>query len=537
MRIEIPMPKMGESIMEGTILKWYKKVGEAIRKDEILFEISTDKVDSEIPSPVDGVVAEIIAAEGTTLDVGKIVAFIESDKNIQISVTETSGKNEESFADKIDKTQLIKNITKSNSSQLVDIPMPKMGESVMEGTIIKWHKKIGEAVKHDEILFEISTDKVDTEVPSPVNGTLTEILVNEQQTVDVGVIVAKVSTSEPTHQAKTPKEIFSEDIQMHSVIADNAFAEKNSYGVKKESNRFYSPLVMSISKKEKVSFDELEKISGSGIGGRVTKNDLLNYLQKRGTRQNSKSKVSNEAIGQPFVNDLVERIPMDNIRQKIMHHMIKSREASVHVSATIEVDITKIFNFINKNKDRYQSYHGVKLTYMAFVSYAVVKAIQAFPIVNSSIDGTTILQKRFVNLGIAVALEPNGLIVPNIKNAHEKSVVELAKSISDVAEKARTKKLTPDDVTNGTFSITNYGVFGTIFGTPIINQPEVAILGVGAVIKKPVVLEVDGMDTIAIRPIMNLALSHDHRLVDGMVGGKFLSSIKRTLEQFDEKEI
>ena len=529
MRIEIPMPKMGESIMEGTVLKWHKKVGEPIRKDEILFEISTDKVDSEIPSPVDGVVAEIIAEEGTTLDVGKIVAFIESDINVEIPLLGTSVGKEKSHPK--DKSII------SDSLQTVDIPMPKMGESVMEGTIIKWHKKIGEAVKYDEILFEISTDKVDTEVPSPVNGTLAQILVNEQETVEVGTIVAKISTTEQTNQVEVPKEIISEDIQMHSVIAANTFVEKNPGEVKKESNRFYSPLVMSISKKEKVSFDELEKISGSGIGGRVTKTDLLNYLQKRGAHQLSQSKVSVEKIGQPFVNDLVERIPMDNIRQKIMHHMLKSRDASVHVSATIEVDITKIYNFISKNKDRYQSQHGVKLTYMAFISYALVKAIRAFPIINSSIDGTTILQKRFVNLGIAVALEPNGLIVPNIKNAHEKSVVELAKSISDVAEKARIKKLTPDDVTNGTFSITNYGVFGTIFGTPIINQPEVAILGVGAVVKKPVVLEVDGMDTIAIRPIMNLALSHDHRLVDGMVGGKFLSSIKRTLEQFDEKEM
>lgn len=537
MRIEIPMPKMGESIMEGTILKWHKKVGEPIRKDEILFEISTDKVDSEIPSPIEGIVAEIIAEEGTTLDVGKTVAFIESDSDVNISPTEFSVQKEETAAEKIDETKSTNEISMQNSSQLIDIPMPKMGESVMEGTIIKWHKKIGETIKQDEILFEISTDKVDTEVPSPVNGTLSEILVNEQETVDVGIIVAKISTSEQTHQAETPKEIVVEDFQMHSVIADNAFAKKNSGEVKKESNRFYSPLVMSISKKEKVSFDELEKISGSGIGGRVTKNDLLNYLKKRGTRQFPQDKASNEAIGQSFVNDLVERIPMDNIRQKILHHMIKSRETSVHVSATIEVDVTKIYNFINKNKERYQSKHGVKLTYMAFVSYAAVKAIQAFPVVNSSIDGTTILQKRFVNLGIAVALEPNGLIVPNIKNAHEKNIVSLAKAIAEIAEKARTKKLTPDDVTNGTFSITNYGVFGTIFGTPIINQPEVAILGVGAVIKKPVVLEVDGADTIAIRPIMNLALSHDHRLVDGMVGGKFLSSIKRTLEQFDETEI
>lgn len=217
--------------------------------------------------------------------------------------------------------------------------------------------------------------------------------------------------------------------------------------------------------------------------------------------------------------------------------MIKSRDTSVHVSATIEVDISKIYTFINKNKETYQRQYGAKLTYMAFVSHAVTQAINAYPVINSSIEGTTILQKRFVNLGIAVALEPNGLIVPNIKNSHEKSILELAKAISELAEKARTKKLSPDDVSNGTFSITNYGVFGTIIGTPIINQPEVAVLGVGAVIKKPVVIEVDGTDAIAIRPIMHLALSHDHRVVDGMIGGKFLSFVKEALEKFDEKNM
>ncbi|MFA6597681.1 MAG: dihydrolipoamide acetyltransferase family protein [Ignavibacteriaceae bacterium] len=436
------------------------------------------------------------------------------------------------------------------SQQTIDIPMPKMGESIMEGTIIKWHKKPGEAVKLDEILFEISTDKVDTEVPSPVNGTLAEILVNEQETVSVGTIVAKVFTTEHSHQAEVPQETILEDDQMHAMIGENALAQDEIIMGEKEINRFYSPLVMNIANKEKVSFDELENIHGSGVGGRVTKNDLLGYLQKRNDPKSSSS------VGKPatnkresgkieiaknieeehlFVSNLVERIPMDNIRQKIMLHMVKSRDTSVHVSATLEVDMTKIYNFININKERYQKQSGVKLTYMAFISHAAVKALKAFPIVNSSIEGTTILQKRFVNLGIAVSLEPNGLIVPNIKNAQEKNIVGLAKAISEIAEKARTKKLTPDDVMDGTFSITNYGVFGTIFGTPIINQPEVAILGVGAVIKKPVVIEVDGMDTIAIKPIMNLALSHDHRLVDGMVGGKFLSHIKETLERFDDQ--
>ncbi|MCK9209562.1 MAG: 2-oxo acid dehydrogenase subunit E2 [Ignavibacteriaceae bacterium] len=535
MRIEIPMPKMGESIMEGTILKWYKKPGEAIRKDEILFEISTDKVDSEIPSPVDGIVSEITAEEGLTLEVGKTVAYIETKENIVLPDSKSSSQKEETVLEivqeKIPKEEKIG----SSSSQTIDIPMPKMGESVMEGTIIKWHKKPGDALKLDEILFEISTDKVDTEVPSPVNGTLSEILVNEQETVSVGTIVAKVFTTEHSHQAEVQRETIIEDDQMHSMIGKNILVQNEIKEKEKETNRFYSPLVMNIAKKEKVTFDELENISGSGVGGRVTKNDLLDYLKKRDVPQSSFEKVFPIKDEHQYAPNLIERIPMDNIRQKIMQHMIKSRDTSVLVSATLEVDMTKIYNFINKNKEWYQNQNGVKLTYMAFISHAVVKALKAFPIVNASIEGTTILQKRFINLGIAVALEPNGLIVPNIKNAHEKNVIELAKAISEIAEKARTKKLTPDDVTNGTFSITNYGVFGTIFGTPIINQPEVAILGVGAVIKKPVVVEVDGMDTIAIKPIMNLALSHDHRLVDGMVGGKFLSFVKETLEKFDEK--
>ena len=422
----------------------------------------------------------------------------------------------------------------------IEIPMPKMGESIMEGTIIKWHKKIGETVKQDEILFEISTDKVDTEVPCPAAGTLVEILVNEQETVEVGTIVAIVLSTEDSFRTEVQKENIIDDDRMHDAVGRNVLAQNLKLEQEKDykqeqdhqSNLFYSPLVMNIAAKEKVVLDELKNISGSGIGGRVTKNDLLDYLDKRKT-----GSIKTVATHQeyPFGSDLIERIPMDNIRQKIMQHMIKSRDTSVHVSAMVEVDMTKIYNFINKNKERYQTKSGIKLTYMAFVSDAVIKALKTYPIVNASVEGTTILQKRFVNLGIAVALEPNGLIVPNIKNAHEKTVVELAKAISEIAEKARTKKLTPDDVTNGTFSITNYGVFGTIFGTPIINQPEVAILGVGAVVKRPVVIEADGMDTIAVKPIMNLTISHDHRLVDGMVGGKFLSHIKETLERFDEK--
>ncbi len=233
----------------------------------------------------------------------------------------------------------------------------------------------------------------------------------------------------------------------------------------------------------------------------------------------------------------IEKIPMDNIRQKIMQHMINSRDTSVHVSAMLEVDMTKIYNFIKDKREEYIQKEGVKLTYMAFISYAAIKALKEFPLVNSTIEGSTIIKKKFINLGIAVAIQPTGLIVPNIKGADERSVIGLAKSINDLAERARKRKLSPDDISNGTFTITNYGVFGTIFGTPIINQPEVAILGVGTVTKKPVVVEIDGGDTIAIKPIMALTLSHDHRLVDGMLGGRFFKFVKDYLESFDIKNI
>jgi len=329
-------------------------------------------------------------------------------------------------------------------------------------------------------------------------------------------------------------------ITNHFQISSQNISDKDEVidkQIKEQSSRFYSPLVLNIARKENISFEELENIEGTGINGRVTKNDLLKYIddKKSGKFKSEKTYTTEQVeLKSPASNKKVEIIPMDNIRQRIKQHMIKSRDTSVHVSAMLEVDMTKIHNYIQKNKERFQKNDGIKLTYMPFIANATVKALKEFPYVNASIDGTTIILKKYVNLGIAVALEPNGLIVPNIKSANEKNIIGLAKSIAELAEKARTKKLTPDDISGGTFTITNYGVFGTIFGTPIINQPEVAILGVGAVVKKPVVIEVDGNDTIAIKPMMYLTLTHDHRLVDGMLGGKFLMFIKNELEKFNE---
>ncbi len=549
--MDIIMPKMGESVSEGTIIKWYKQVGDKVKRDELIFEISTDKVDTEIPSPDSGVLSEIKVNEGDTVDVGTVVAILDEDNKI-VSETITEIIPEENTEPV--KSELVKSEPEpkkiSTSEKLLEIEMPKMGESVMEGTIIKWFKKVGEHIKLDEALFEISTDKVDTEVPSPVEGIVAEIMVAEQETVDVGTVVAKISTESDFIVPKTSKSSnVEESVVSAPASMHNNFSTQSAELTRQasEGDRFYSPLVLSIANKENVNFDELGKINGTGLKGRVTKKDILSYLQKRktGDTREVQTKPSGAQLQTPVqqgVTELrssgeVEKIPMGNIRQKIMQHMIASRDTSVHVTSLVEVDMVKIDKFINEKKDEYQHRDGIKLTYMAFIADACVKALQEYPLVNSSIEGNTIIRKKYINLGIAVAVEPTGLIVPNIKSANHRNLVGLAAAISDIAYRSRNKKLLPDDVTDGTFTITNFGVFGTVFGLPIINQPEVAILGVGAVVKRPVVIEADGTDTIAIRPIMALTLSHDHRLIDGMLGSLFLKYVKESLEGFNQGSI
>ncbi|PKL83841.1 MAG: 2-oxoglutarate dehydrogenase [Ignavibacteriae bacterium HGW-Ignavibacteriae-3] len=531
MRVNIIMPQMGESITEGTIIKWHKKKGEKVHKDEIIYEISTDKVDTEIPSPEEGVLADIKVFEQETVVVGTVVAVIETNG-------ESAAEPEVEIKKEIPSTRQV-------GGELIDVPMPKMGESIMEGTILKWHKNVGDKVSRDEIILEISTDKVDTEVPSPVDGIMKEILFSVNDIVPVGVAVAKISTTGGTAKEKSvlkaEEAVISPDAGVEKKKDKSTFPLPNISN--EDSNIFYSPLVLNIARVEGISMSELETVIGTGTGGRVTKNDILKYVGKRKAGKASspganiqsgeqniaaKSEIVKSSSGQ-----VSEVIPMDNIRQRIMTHMVNSRDTSVHVTAVLEVDMSIVHNFIEKNRDYYLAKEEFKLTYMPFISYAVIKALREFPLMNSSVDGNSILMKRNINLGIAVAVEPNGLIVPNIKNADEKNIRGLAKSIADIGLRARTKKLVMEDIVDGTFSITNYGVFGSLFGTPIINQPEVGILGVGAVTKKPVVVDNNGLESIAIKPMMYLSLSHDHRLVDGMLGGKFLKFVKETLENFD----
>jgi pyruvate dehydrogenase E2 component (dihydrolipoamide acetyltransferase) len=530
MKVDIVMPKMGESISEGTLIKWHKKEGDPVKKDEIIYEISTDKVDTEIPSPEDGVLVDIKVNEQETVEVGTVVAVIETNGESAKEMKE-NGKKEEQLS------------TEQSVDGLIDVPMPKMGESITEGTILKWHKQVGDHVNRDETIFEISTDKVDTEVPSPVDGTIAEILYAENETVGVGIAVARISASEGFVKQKSSDEVNDQEQDYEQEHEVKMKLSAQSGKIKDNSSLFYSPLVLNIARVEGVSMSELETIVATGAGGRLTKNDLLKYIANRKRSTDLKSRLHRKEEEEiipgksgkvtPAPNQRTEIIPMDNIRLRIMNHMIDSRNTSVHVTAVVEVDMSRIHHFIEKNREIFAKKEGLKLTYMSFISFAIIKALKEFPMMNASIDGNNIVIKKYINLGIAVAVEPNGLIVPNVKNADEKNLRGLSKAIADLGSRARTKKLVADDVVDGTFTITNYGVFGSLFGTPIINQPEVGILGVGAVTKKPVVVENDGVESIAIKPMMYLSLSHDHRLVDGMLGGKFMKSIKETLENFD----
>ncbi|MEN3038999.1 MAG: dihydrolipoamide acetyltransferase family protein, partial [Candidatus Kryptonium sp.] len=425
----------------------------------------------------------------------------------------------------------------------------KMGESLQEGTILKWHKKPGDRVQKDEILLEISTDKVDTEIPSPASGILTEILFKENETIAVGTVIAYIETevSEETVKVITTKEEKVEAIPEKKTEEEFKKFESVVYEeIPVRAKRFYSPVVREIAKREGITIDELEKIPGTGHGGRLTKNDLLNYIEAKKKKVEIEQvlakteKIERERVPAPkyevYPEGKVEIIEMSRVIKAMAEHMVQSVRTSPHVSAISECDMTEVMNFINKNADEFQKREGFKLTLTPFIVDAVVKALKEFPLINSSVDGDKIIVKKYINIGIAVATD-YGLIVPVIKNADEKNFIGLARAVNDIVVRARNKKLTPDDVQGGTFSITNYGVFGNIIGTPIINQPQVAILGVGAVKKRPVVISKNGEDYIAIRSIAFLTLSFDHRIIDGALGGRFLERVVYYLENFDFKGI
>ena len=426
----------------------------------------------------------------------------------------------------------------------VEIIMPKMGESIFEGTIIRWTKKVGERIEKDEPILEISTDKVDSEIPSPAQGILTKILVEEQQTVPIGTVIAYIETDlsssiETTHH--TEKEIIAKE------YSDDTGMPKSNILLsgqtqRQDRRRFYSPLVRMIAKKEGVEQRALDTITGSGSNGRVTKHDIMNYLKTRGDNTYAVSlKERTYGVQTVDISELNKKYPepnyrlvrMDNIQKKMAERMVRSVSTSPHVTIIDEVDLTEIVNYRLSILQQFEKKAGLKLTYMPFFAFAVASTLKEFSIVNSSLEGDVIIYKNFINLGIAVAA-PNGLIVPVVRNAGEMDFISLARAMTDVAVRARSKKLLPDDIVNGTFSISNYGIFGSIVGTPIINQPQAAILGIGAIKKRPIVLSDDiGKDSIEIRSMTYVTLTFDHRIIDGSIGGQFLSRVKWYLEHFD----
>ncbi|MDX9789600.1 MAG: 2-oxoglutarate dehydrogenase, E2 component, dihydrolipoamide succinyltransferase [Candidatus Kapaibacterium sp.] len=565
MKIEVVMPKMGESLQEGTITKWLKKEGDVIERDEMILEISTDKVDTEVPSPNAGVLVKILVNEQETVEVGTAIAIIETDASAA-NVADT--KKPEPAPAPAPEVQTSAPVATSStpvvsSGSAVDVVMPKMGESLQEGTVIKWLKKVGDKIERDEMILEISTDKVDTEVPSPVSGTLSEIIANEGDTVEVGVVIARIATGNVQVQtaADLPASQASSAPVASQPSAPAAPATSNEVVVPvqggtieiptRKDDKFFSPLVRTMAKEHGVTLEELMQIKGSGVQNRVTKDDLNNYLNSRTAKPATQAAPAAKAAAKPASvpatpkapsypvasGDDVEIIPMDRIRQLISEHMVYSKHTSAHVTSVAEVDVTNIVNFRNKHKDAFQKQEGFKLTYTPFFAKAAVDAIRQFPMVNVSVDGKNILRHKRINLGIATALPDGNLIVPVIKSSEVLNITGLARSVNDLASRARNKKLLPDEIQGGTFTLTNVGTFGTLFGTPVINQPQCGIFGVGAIKKRPMVKEVEGNDLILVRHMMYCSITYDHRVIDGMLAGQTLAAFVKSLENMNENTI
>lgn len=429
-----------------------------------------------------------------------------------------------------------------------EIKMPKLGESITEGTIVSWSVQVGDVIREDDVLFEVNTAKVSAEIPSPVAGRIVEILFKEGDTVAVGTVVAVVDMGgddEPSEPSAGTKE------SVKAPVADNTGAGTSPVPVQElpkaqaagsENERWYSPVVLQLAREARILQEELDRIPGTGYQGRLSKKDIKQYIiqKQNGAAGVAAAKPAVAAVPQSSpvtatsVAEGIEVKEMDRVRRMIADHMVMSKHTSPHVTTLVEVDMTKLVKWREKNKEAFFKREGVKLTYMPAITEATAKALVAYPQVNVSVEGYNILFKKHINVGIAVSQNDGNLIVPVVHDADRLNLSGLAIAIGGLAAKARINKLMPDDIAGGTFTITNFGTFKSLFGTPIINQPQVAILGVGVIEKKPAVMETPEGDVIAIRHKMYLSLSYDHRVVDGALGGNFLYFIKNYLENWNE---
>ncbi len=558
MPTDVVMPQMGESIFEGTITRWLKQPGDAVRADEPLFEISTDKVDVEIPAPTAGVLAEILVPQGATVQIHTVVARIANAGEpavaavpaataaaakpaVDAAATAAHAAGIPAPAAPAPAAPAPASRPVAAGAGEIPIVMPQMGESIFEGTITRWLKQPGDAVRADEPLFEISTDKVDVEIPAPAAGVLAEILVPQGATAQIHTVVATLRTAAAataTVAASQPRQEHPAPVSRPAPAASAApavsaapapppVASKPAISkpavARVETSAAQrlrsSPLVRRMARERGL---DLQSVRGTGSAGRITRDDLLAYLASPST-----------SSGQEAAPELVEqRVPMSRMRAMIAERMVASRRTSAHAHTVFRIDMTRIVRLREREKAAFEARHGVRLTYMPFVAAAAIAALRRFPVLNAAVDGDAIQYHGSVNLGIAVALDW-GLIVPVVHQADRMSFAELARAIADLAERARSKKLKPEEVAGGTFTLTNSGLFGEEFGTPILNQPESAILAIGGLKKAPVVLtDAEGNDTIAIRSVQHYCLGIDHRIIDGADAGRFMTEFKRHLEEW-----
>jgi 2-oxoglutarate dehydrogenase E2 component (dihydrolipoamide succinyltransferase) len=598
-QVDVEMPKMGESITEGTVIEWHKQPGDRVEQDEILLEIGTDKVDTEVPSPTAGILTEMLVEEGDTVEVGTVIARVETEE-AEAEVKEPSETPSADATDDAEDTEPEPAPSTADtggdgaaqaSGEEVEVVMPKMGESITEGTVIAWYKDIGDEVEVDETLLEIGTDKVDTEVPSPAAGVLKEKVVEEGETVEVGTVIALLASEAAAGEVEAPVPEAPDEAEESAEPAQTAEAAQEDTDLpstppsgdgtvrrpetpdrppeetikrRGSDDRFYSPLVRSIAKEEGIYMSELESIEGSGRGGRVTKEDVMAYLEEREEapaepaapataperppRPSQPSEAPargsytveegpDEAELKQQYGERIDVQPMDRMRKITAEHMVRSKATSAHVTSFAEADVTGLVRFREKNKERFLEQEGVKLTFTPFFVKAAVEALREHPVLNASVEGDKIVMKKDYHVGIAVAIGNKGLLAPVIRNAGDYNVVGLARKAANMADRARNKELQPDELQGGTFTVTNIGSLGSLMGTPIINQPQVGILATGAIQKRPVVIEDDDLgDVISVRHMMYLSLSYDHRIIDGAMGASFLQRVVTELESFSEDD-
>jgi pyruvate dehydrogenase E2 component (dihydrolipoamide acetyltransferase) len=562
MSVSVTMPQLGESVTEGTVTRWLKQVGDTVTADEPLLEISTDKVDTEIPAPVSGILLEIRVLEDGVVQVGAELAVIGAKDEAAAAPTAqptapvVAAAPEPAAAPPAEVTTpapvVVAPVAAPAATQTgttVDVTLPQLGESVTEGTVTRWLKQVGETVTADEPLVEISTDKVDTELPAPTSGILLSIIVPEDATTAVGSILGVIGVGAGAAPVVTP--VAAPPVAVAPVVSAPVAAAPVSAPVVAaptapipaaalaaprtiDDDSYVTPLVRRLAVQSGV---DLSKVTGTGVGGRIRKQDVAAAAEAKAAAAPAapaQTQVAPASTTPVAVSPLRGRTePLSRLRKVIAERMVESLQVSAQLTSVVEVDVTRIANLRKKVKVDFEAREGVKLTFLPFIGKAAVEALKQFPMVNASIDMTasTITYHDTENLGIAVDTD-RGLLVPVIRNAGDLNIAGLSRSISDIADRTRTSKVLPDELSGGTFTITNTGSRGSLFDTPIINQPQVAILGTGAIEKRPVVVpDSTGQDVIAIRSMMYLALSYDHRVVDGADAARFLVAMKNRLEE------